>query len=70
MDAPGIVLPAPPVPRYSDEELVRRAVVNARRPDRAGGVLRWEAVKNSFGCGSTVAVELCWRFNLNPNEEV
>lgn len=52
----------------TDEELVRRAVRVAgwRGPLRP----RWAAVRDSFGCGSTVASALCSRFGLNPDEEV
>jgi hypothetical protein len=56
-------------PGISDEELVRRAVRNARPRHPAGGV-RWHAVVEALAVGSSYAVNLCRRFNLDPNEEL
>jgi hypothetical protein len=56
-------------PEISDEELVRRAVRNARPRHPAGGV-RWHAVVEALAVGSGYAVNLCRRFNLDPNEEL
>ena len=55
--------------RYSMEELVKRAMRNAR-PNSTINAPRWVAVKDTFGCGSTVAYELCEAFGMNPEEEV
>lgn len=54
----------------SDQELLRRAVTNARSHQRRGRHQRWVAVMEIFACGSTVAQELCGRFGLNPDEMV
>lgn len=53
-----------------DTELLRRAVVNARSHHRRGRHQRWVAVMEVFACGSTEAVELCRRFDINPDEAV
>lgn len=55
--------------RYSMEEFVRRAMRNAR-PHSKISAPRWVAVKDAFGCGSTVAYELCAVFGMDPEEEV
>ena len=56
--------------QVSDEELVRRAVLNARGRDVNATDVRWHAVSLAFGLGSTSSVELCIRFLKNPYEEV
>jgi hypothetical protein len=48
-----------------DESLIRRAVMNAR-PKR--GEPRWAAVADAFGLGSTYAIQLCRRFNIDPDK--
>jgi hypothetical protein len=55
---------------YDDEELVKRAVHSARPPQRERKAARWVCVMYSFGVGSTVASNLCRRFDLNPDEEI
>ena len=52
-----------------DTSLVERAVRNAK-PDGLGDAERWVAVRDSFGLGSTYAMQLCGRFNLNPHDQV
>jgi hypothetical protein len=56
-----------PVSEIADDELLRRAVANAR-PLKAGVWPRWAAVMDTFLLGSTYAQELCERFDLNPHE--
>jgi len=56
-------------PTYSAEELVCRAMRNAR-PRRYGNSPRWVAVMDTFGTGSTVARNLCLEHRLDPDEEV
>jgi alcohol dehydrogenase class IV len=55
-----------------DEELLRRAVRNAR--DRGARIgrkhARWIAVMDAFALGSTYAHQLCRRFGLDPDEQV
>ena len=51
-----------------DEELLRRAVTNARKG--RGYQPRWAAVMDSFMLGSTYAWQLCNRFGLDPDEKV
>lgn len=53
---------------FPDAHLVKRAVRNAgaeqpRRP-------RWEHVGRAFDVGAELAVGLCRRFDLDPNEHV
>lgn len=50
-----------------DEELLRRAVLNARGYRRGP---RWVAVMAAFALGSTYSYQLCQRFGIDPNEEV
>jgi hypothetical protein len=33
------------------------------------GRIRWAAVRDAVGCGSSVAAELCRRFGVDPDEE-
>ena len=53
-----------------DEELLRRAVRNARRRGPKGDHARWVAVMDAFALGSTYAHQLCRRFDLEPDEMV
>lgn len=53
----------------NDLELVRRAVVHPTNR-LAGDMPRWAVVKVVFCTGSTVARELCRRFNVNPDDMV
>lgn len=52
-----------------DGSLVKWAVRNAR-PHRPGKWPRWGAVKECFAVGSTTAIALCHRFELDPNEQL
>lgn len=54
----------------SDDELLRRAVLNARGPKSRLKCWRWVAVMHTFVLGSTYAQELCRRFNFDPDEYV
>lgn len=58
-----------PVTDYSPESMVERAVRNAR-PRECGDSPRWVAVMDTFGLGSTYAVELCRLHGLDPEEKV
>jgi hypothetical protein len=51
----------------TDEELLRRAVTNARAGRQ---FYRWEGVMEVFALGSTYAADLCRRFGLDPDEKV
>lgn len=54
---------------YSDSDLLSRAVRGARA--RTNGTHeRWVAVMDTFGLGSTYAVELCRIHHVDPHEEV
>lgn len=69
--------PLPPDPRVAPapfltcgltaDELLRRAVANARLPVACW---RWVAVMRLFALGSTAAQELCRRCGVDPDEEV
>lgn len=58
-----------PVTDIPDEDLLRRAVTNARGNSR-GKVWRWVAVMDMFALGSGYAQQLCARFGLDPDEYV
>ena len=58
---------AMPLHDYSDTDLVRRAVRNARSAE-PGPVPRWVAVKDTFGLGSTYARDLCRLYDCDPDE--
>lgn len=62
----------PSVADYSDEDLLRRAVRNARDPNKRGrsNAARWVHVMEVFALGSTYAAQLCRRFDLDPDEMV
>ncbi len=59
-------------PGVADDELLARAVRNARdRRSRKGAQHpRWVAVMDSFALGSTYSRALCRRFFLDPDELV
>ncbi|HDZ15695.1 hypothetical protein LCGC14_0950270 [marine sediment metagenome] len=54
---------------YTFEGLVKRAMRNARSR-LAGDSPRWVAVRDTFATGSTVAIELCEFYGLDPHETV
>lgn len=58
--------------KVTDTELLRRAVMNSRDHRHRKGVKhpRWVAIMCIFALGSTVAHELCRRFDLDPDEQV
>ena len=58
-----------PVTDYTPEQLVERAVRNAK-PRKAGPAQRWVAVVDTFALGSTYARELCQQYGLDPYEMV
>lgn len=55
-----------------DDVLLRRAVHNARSRDYRKGHKhpRWVGVASIFSLGSTYSMELCQRFDLDPDEPV
>lgn len=60
----------PSVSEIPDEELLRRAVRNCRRGRGRWKVPLWSKVSDRFALGSTFAIELCRRFELDPEEMV
>lgn len=56
-------------PEYSQIEMLRRAVTNAR-PDSTQACQRWVAVKHVFGYGNQTSNEICIFFNLDSDEIV
>lgn len=54
----------------SDEELLGRAVRNARDKRSRGRVARWAIISDLFALGSTYSSQLCRRFGVDPDEEV
>ena len=54
----------------TDCDLVERAVRNAKNNNPCPTMPRWHCVMRVFGCGSTVAVGLCRRYGLDPDEEL
>lgn len=63
------VEPESATPGISDEDLVQRAVRNAR-PRHPAGSVRWGAVADALAVGSTYATNLCRRFGLDPHEQL
>lgn len=61
-----------PVPDHSAEELLRRAVENARDRKANKGVkhARWVAVMDVFLLGSTYSALLCRWAGVDPDEQV
>lgn len=58
------------VANIRDEDLLRRAVSNARATNRRGKQPRWVAVMDTFSLGSTFAHQLCARFHFDPDEMI
>jgi hypothetical protein len=54
---------------YTAEELVSRAVRNAR-PHACGESPRWVAIQDTFALGSTYSIQLCRIHGLDPEEKV
>jgi hypothetical protein len=54
----------------ADDELLKRAVTNARSRNRRGYHYRFAAVMDLFLVGSTYATLLCHQFGLDPEEKV
>ena len=52
---------------YTFSNLVERAVRNAV-PHTAGPSERWVAVRDTFATGSTVSIEICRAYDLDPHE--
>ena len=52
----------------SDEELLRRAVLNSTPSARSAP--RWVVVMNLLGLGSTYSHQICHRFGLDPDEVI
>lgn len=53
-----------------DAELLKRAVRNCRRSRGRGRVPLWSVVSDRFALGSGYSVQLCQRFDLDPEEMV
>lgn len=51
-----------------DNELIRRAVHNARPRLRSGP--RWVGVADVFALGSTYSAQLCRKYGVDPDELV
>jgi hypothetical protein len=51
------------------ESLVMRAIKNARAR-HTGEHERWVAVSDTFGLGSTYAIELCQLYGMDPHEKI
>lgn len=58
------------VPGISDEELLRRVMMNMRKRRGEKSPYRWVAVMHTFGLGSTYAAMLCESFGLDPEEKL
>lgn len=53
-----------------DDELLKRAVRNCRRSRGRSRLPLWSVVGDRFALGSTYSIELCRRFDLDPEEMV
>jgi len=51
---------------FKDRDLIKRVLLNMRPRRSERNVIRWVAVSDLFGVGSTVARALCCEFNLDP----
>ncbi len=49
---------------YPDADMLKRAVTNCR----VRGYPRWRAVADMFVCGQRVAIGMCRRFGVKPDE--
>lgn len=56
------------IARPSDQELLRRAIINAKPSTGSKDVPRWVCVRNVFSVGSTTANILCREAGINPDE--
>jgi hypothetical protein len=54
---------------YGVDELMKRAIANARARD-GKKVPRWAAVRDLFAVGSTTAMAVCRGYGFDPHEEV
>jgi len=55
---------------FKIEDLLKRAILNAR-PDKVNGTApRWVAMCDAFAVGSSVAWDLCKAFDLNPDQQM
>lgn len=54
---------------YTFKKLAERAMRNAVS-HTAGESERWVAVRDTFATGSTVAIELCRCYGLDPHEKI
>jgi hypothetical protein len=54
----------------TDEELLRRAITNARPHKSWDKQPRWAVVMELLAVGSTHAEQLCTRFGVDPDEQV
>ena len=52
---------------FTAEGLVERAIRNARARCK-GDFPRWVAVRDTFATGSSVAIDLCKYYDLDPHE--
>jgi hypothetical protein len=64
-----MTIPAKQGAELSDLELLRRAVTYSR-PCGFEVVEKWREIGALFGIGSTVAIQLCKRFGVDPNTKV
>lgn len=55
---------------FDFEELVKRAVLNARPQNVNGTTAKWFAVSLTFAVGSTRARELCNWAGVDPDREI
>jgi hypothetical protein len=53
-----------------DDELLRRAVRECRRGRGRARIMLWSKISDRFALGSTYSIELCRRFDLDPDEMV
>jgi hypothetical protein len=54
----------------TDGELLRRAVRECRRGRGRAKIPLWSKIKDRFALGSGYSMELCRRFDLDPDEMV
>lgn len=55
---------------YTESELLKRVIRNARVERRSFAAPRWVLVKRMFVCGSTVSQAICREYGFDPHEVI
>ena len=62
---------------YTERDLIQRAIISATARHISGCIdgtaapkPRWAIVRDLFGCGSTVATAICYRYGFDPEKMI